>query len=91
MNEKCYQATPKGTLLEQLADPLCAKSEREWAAARAIAELTAAPQERDALALDAARYRWLRKNGNRFYNAINYQGNDDALDESVDLEMKGKS
>lgn len=46
---KCYQATPHGTLLEQIMDSRVAKTEREWAACReierkdaAIAELVAA-------------------------------------------------
>ena len=39
---KCGQATPHGTLLEQIMDPNLAKNEREWAAAREIERLRAA-------------------------------------------------
>jgi hypothetical protein len=53
--------------------------------------LRAALQERDAEKVDAERYRWLRKNGNRFYNSINYQGNDEILDSGIDEAMKDKS
>jgi len=56
-----------------------------------IDELRAALQERDAEKVDAERYRWLRKNGNRFYNSINYQGNDEILDSGIDEAMKDKS
>lgn len=37
---------------------------------------------------DAARYRWLRDNGNRFFNAVNYQGVGEVMDASVDAAMK---
>lgn len=38
-NDKPCQATPHGTLLEQIMDSNLPKSEREWAAAREIATL----------------------------------------------------
>lgn len=42
---KCYQATPHGTLLEQLMDSRVAKTEREWAACREIERKDAAIAE----------------------------------------------
>lgn len=39
MEATCKQATPHGTLLEQLMNPNIAKSEREWAASEEIARL----------------------------------------------------
>ena len=39
------QATPHGTLLEQIIDPCQPKNEREWAASREIERLTALTKE----------------------------------------------
>jgi hypothetical protein len=36
---KCKQATPHGTLIEQVMNPCLPKSEREWAASREIDRL----------------------------------------------------
>jgi len=38
-NIKCCQATPHGTLLEQIMNPSLPKNEREWAAKREIETL----------------------------------------------------
>jgi hypothetical protein len=39
MDEKCYQANPHGTLLEQIMNSSLPKTEREWAAKREIERL----------------------------------------------------
>jgi len=39
---KCSQATPHGTMLEQIMNSSVPKSEREWAASREIERLRAA-------------------------------------------------
>jgi hypothetical protein len=39
VSDKPSQATPYGTLLEQIMNPCVAKNEREWAAAREINKL----------------------------------------------------
>jgi len=55
---KSHQATPHGTLLEQIMDPCQPKSEREWAAKREIERLRA----------DAARLDWLADKDNAIGN-----------------------
>jgi len=55
---KASQATPNGTLLEQIMDPCQPKSEREWAAKHEIERLRA----------DAARLDWLADKDNHIGN-----------------------
>jgi hypothetical protein len=38
-------------------------------------------------ARDAVRYRWLRENGNSFFNACHYRGKGDAFDAQVDSAL----
>ena len=47
MDEKPYQATPYGTLLEQIMNSSIAKSEREWVAAREIETLRVRLSEKE--------------------------------------------
>jgi hypothetical protein len=37
---------------------------------------------------DAERYRWLREHGNKFFNAVNYQGTGEVFDMSVDAARR---
>ena len=39
---------------------------------------------------DAERYRWLREHGNKFFNAMRYQGRFDVMDQSVDAAMAAR-
>lgn len=55
-----------------------------------LAAAPPAPTEQQRDAEDAARYRWLRQHGNKFYNAVHYQGVDEVLDAAIDAARAAK-
>ena len=72
--------------LRQLDEILSAGIDKIISLEKAFIDALSAAASRDRE--DAERYRWLREHGNRFFNAVTYQGTGDIFDASVDAARR---